>query len=181
MWSYGKLCVAFVHVLLGAALLACLSCASASDGAAPGPTGDAASGGGDASLAPDGDRAALAAQGADFVRRRACGDCHQSSGLHDGVLSGQVAPRPGTTSFPANLTPDPDTGLDDWTDAQIIRAIREGKDEEGADLCSIMPRFAKMGDAEALAIAAYLKSLPPVHHAIPESTCSDGPANAGTR
>jgi cytochrome c1 len=184
MRSYGKLCVACVHVLLVGLLLGCVpslaSCASASNGASP-PGPDDGGGAALDAAAADGDLTLLTAQGAEFVRRRACGDCHQSSGVHDGVLSGQTTARPGTSSYPANLTPDPDTGLDDWTDAQIIRAMREGKDEEGADLCAIMPRFKDMGDAEARAIAAYLKSLPPVHHAIPESTCGDAPGDAATR
>ena len=38
-----------------------------------------------------------------------------------------------------------------------------------------MPRFASLGmkQAEAQDIAAYLKSLAPVTHAIPESTCAE--------
>lgn len=76
-------------------------------------------------------------------------------------------------AYPQNLTPDEATGIGSWTQAQIISAILSGVDDEGRMLCAVMPRFAALGmkQAEAEDVAAYLKSLPPVVHEIPESSC----------
>ena len=113
----------------------------------------------------------LAAKGRDFVVTRKCASCHQSDDPNDGILSGVAAPQPNTNAHPQNLTPDPDTGIDGWTDEALTRAMREGKDDQGDTLCPPMPRFTDMGDDEAKAIVAYLRSLPSVHHYIPDSTC----------
>lgn len=120
---------------------------------------------------PPGPEASAIERGAFFVVQRKCPDCHQASDAQYGTLTGQTDPQPGTSAFPANLSPDPDTGMDGWSEDLIVRAMRTGVDDQGAPLCAPMPRFADMSDDEAKAIAAYLKSLPPVHHAIPDSLC----------
>lgn len=114
-----------------------------------------------------------------YVKKRGCADCHQSPNLADGILTGQTDPRPYTKAYPKNLTPDPDTGLDSWTDQNYIDAIRDGIDEEGNELCNAMPKFATMSDDEGKAIAAYLRSLAPVWRPIPESVCAHHEADAG--
>jgi hypothetical protein len=67
-----------------------------------------------------------------------------------------------------NLTPDKETGLGGWTSDQIIAAIRTGKTPEGRDLSPVMPfaAFSHLADADAEAIAAFLKSLPPVSNKV---------------
>lgn len=153
------------HAAVSAALLAIAALSACSDNPAAQPQ-DA---GADASI-PTGD-AGIVGLGKLFVQQRGCADCHQSADPKDGELTGQTTPRPFTKAYPSNLTPDPDTGIDAWTDEQYIRAIRDGVDDEGEDLCPTMPRFSQMGDDEGRAIAAYLRSLPPTHRAIPESFC----------
>jgi hypothetical protein len=68
-----------------------------------------------------------------------------------------------------NLTPDKETGLGKWTDAEIIKAFKEGIRPDGRKLIPIMPymAFASLTDADTAAIVAYLRSLPPIHHAVP--------------
>lgn len=64
-----------------------------------------------------------------------------------------------------NLTPDPDTGLGSWTDGEIVRAIREGVSKDGRPLFPMMPygSYGKsLSDADALAIVAYLRTLPAI-------------------
>jgi nicotinate dehydrogenase subunit B len=104
-----------------------------------------------------------------FVEQRGCATCHQST--NSGVLAGQITPRPGTTAYGSNLTPDHLTGIGDWADIEIVRALRFGVDNQQLPLCSPMPHFADMTDVEANAIVAYLRSLPAVKQAIPNSTC----------
>ncbi|HLI19985.1 MAG TPA: c-type cytochrome [Stellaceae bacterium] len=69
----------------------------------------------------------------------------------------------------ANLTPDKETGLGKWTTQQIVTAFTTGRTPQGRMLAPIMPYddFKSLTKADALAIAAYLQSLPPVSHAVP--------------
>jgi mono/diheme cytochrome c family protein len=106
------------------------------------------------------------------VVKEGCAQCHQSADPEEGILSGQSARVPRSTAYGSNLTPDPDTGLDAWDAASIVRALRAGIDEEGHTLCSTMPRYSDMSDDESNSIAAYLQSLTAVHHDIPRSVCS---------
>lgn len=68
-----------------------------------------------------------------------------------------------------NLTPDKATGLGGWSVAQIATAITTGKRPDGRILAPIMPwrAFAHLTKSDALAIAAYLKTLKPVDHKVP--------------
>jgi mono/diheme cytochrome c family protein len=113
--------------------------------------------------------------GKEALTKYACQSCHGPD------LSGTTTPFAGTAAYPANLTPDKDTGLGDWDMATIKTAILTGTDDEGETLCSTMPVFQKvsMTDAEATNIAAYLQSLPAVKKDIPESKCSNGSAGSG--
>ncbi|MEO6600710.1 MAG: cytochrome c [Polyangiaceae bacterium] len=101
------------------------------------------------------------ARGALLVRSVAlCGGCHTATGGME--LAGNVNFKGGQLPAP-NLTPDA-TGIGEWTDAQIINAIRNGVDDEGRTLDSAMPYwlFHNMSDSDAKDIVAFLRSLPPV-------------------
>ncbi len=66
-----------------------------------------------------------------------------------------------------NLTPDSTTGIGSWTKEQIVTALRSGNTPSGVQLAAIMPwaNYASILDeGDAMAIASYLKSLPPVTH-----------------
>jgi mono/diheme cytochrome c family protein len=67
-----------------------------------------------------------------------------------------------------NLTPDNDTGLGKWTVKQIVTAFTTGKRPDGRTLAPIMPydAYKNLTHRDALAIAAFLKSLKPVSHAV---------------
>ena len=66
--------------------------------------------------------------------------------------------------YPPNLTPDPDTGIGGWTDAQFVNAVQRGISPEGENLIPAFPyaSYAKMKTEDVLDIRAYLASLPPV-------------------
>jgi mono/diheme cytochrome c family protein len=68
-----------------------------------------------------------------------------------------------------NLTPDKETGLGDWTTEQIVAAITKGVMPNGRKLFPIMPwpQLAHLSSEDVEAIAAYLKSLPPIKNAVP--------------
>jgi mono/diheme cytochrome c family protein len=68
----------------------------------------------------------------------------------------------------ANLTSDVETGIGGFTDGELLRAMREGIGKDGRPLFPMMPyeRFREsLSDDDALAIIAYLRTLPPVKHA----------------
>lgn len=77
---------------------------------------------------------------------------------------------PGTVSA-QNLTPDPETGKANWTDGELLRAIREGVSKDGHALFPMMPYrdLKHMSDADAQAIVAYLRTIPPVKNVIPDT------------
>ena len=108
-----------------------------------------------------------ASKGQMAAMTRACASCHGSD------FSGMTTPYAGTMAYPPNLTPDTQTGLGEWTEDMIAKAILTGVDDEDEQLCPTMPVFKDMGmtDAEAHDLAAYLKSLPAVSKDIPESSC----------
>jgi len=68
-----------------------------------------------------------------------------------------------------NLTPDDETGLGKWTKEQIATAITTGKRPDGRILAPPMPieSFKHLTHKDALAIAAYLKTLPPIKNKVP--------------
>jgi hypothetical protein len=70
---------------------------------------------------------------------------------------------PGTIVAP-NLTPDPETGIGQWTDGEIVRAIREGVSRDGSPLFPLMyyPGYRDLSDVDVLSIVAYLRSRKPV-------------------
>jgi mono/diheme cytochrome c family protein len=68
-----------------------------------------------------------------------------------------------------NLTPDKETGLGKWSSQQIVTAITTGKRPDGRMLAPMMPwhGLSVLTTSDALAIAAFLKSLPPVSNKVP--------------
>jgi mono/diheme cytochrome c family protein len=78
---------------------------------------------------------------------------------------------PWGVSFTANLTPDKDTGLGDWTEEQFIQTMRTGRHQgKGRAILPPMPYFmlGNLVDDEIKAIWAYLRSLPPVKNRVPQ-------------
>jgi hypothetical protein len=158
---------AVVALALSASLAWPLACSS-SDDTTPPPAADS----GPAPAVPRPPTTdPVVLRGWQSVLSRDCPSCHQPPDASDGILSGQTSPRPGTTAYAPNLTPDPDTGLDGWSATAIANAMRKGVDIDGIELCPTMPRFSDMKDDEAAAIASYLQFLTAVHHPIPESVC----------
>jgi mono/diheme cytochrome c family protein len=67
-----------------------------------------------------------------------------------------------------NLTPDKETGIGAWTDEQIAATITTGLRPDGRALAPIMPwqAFSQLTANDKQGIA-YLRSIPPVKHAVP--------------
>jgi hypothetical protein len=78
------------------------------------------------------------------------------------------------TVCPPNITP---MALGEWTDGEILRAMREGVSRDGRALAPMMPyqTFGKnLSDEDSLAIIAYLRTIEPVKNT-PPMTAIDFP------
>jgi mono/diheme cytochrome c family protein len=120
----------------------------------PSPTG----------VPPDFASAGPIARGQYLTRAADCQACHTAKGGAP-FAGGLAFNLPFGSIWSPNITPDKDTGIGGWTDAQFLGALHRGVDDEGHRLYPAMPyaAFTYMTDADALAIKTYLFSLPPVH------------------
>lgn len=107
----------------------------------------------------------------------ACGNCHTPQTPKGPVpgkeLAGQlVIKTPQFTAYAPNITPDIETGIGSWSDAQLITAIREGRRPDGTTIGPPMPFefYRDMSDTDVRAIVAYLRSVPAVRNNVPRST-----------
>jgi mono/diheme cytochrome c family protein len=86
-----------------------------------------------------------------------CRGCH---GEH--LSGGKIAGDP-NMPIVANITPH-ETGLKGWTEADFLRALREGKRKDGTDILPQMPwkAYGQMKDVELKALWAYLRTVAPM-------------------
>jgi mono/diheme cytochrome c family protein len=116
-------------------------------------------------------------RGNDLVHIMGCTDCHTPGNFLGHIdntrfLGGSDVGfgSPAGVFFAPNLTPDKATGLGNWTEEQIVTAFTKGQRPDGRMLSPIMPypnEGASVTKTDAMAIAAYLKSLPPVSNKVP--------------
>ena len=101
-----------------------------------------------------------------LTRAADCMVCHTSPGGAP-YTGGLAIPLPFGTLYSTNITPDKATGIGDYSDADFLNAVRRGVRRDGVRLYPAMPypSYTYMTDADALAIKAYLFSLPAVHAA----------------
>lgn len=94
-----------------------------------------------------------------------CVSCHTAD--RDGAspfAGGRALATPFGTFYAPNITPDRETGIGAWSDDEFVAALREGVSPAGQDYYPAFPYTAYTGVSheDALAIKAYLFSLPPV-------------------
>ena len=107
------------------------------------------------------------ARGAYLANAADCIACHTNKAAGGKPFAGgRAVVTPFGTFYGPNITPDVQTGIGRWTDAQFLHALHNGVRPDGAALYPAFPytSFTKITDADALAIKAYLFSLPPVRH-----------------
>jgi hypothetical protein len=72
--------------------------------------------------------------------------------------------------YSANLTPDKETGLGNWTEEMFVKALRTGMHmgAEGRPILPPMPwmDFRNMTDEDLKAVFAFLKTVPAVHNPV---------------
>jgi mono/diheme cytochrome c family protein len=108
-----------------------------------------------------------------LARAADCMACHTAPGGQD-YAGGLAIELPFGTIYSTNITPDKDTGIGNYSDEDFLNAVRRGIRTDGTRLYPAMPypSYTYMTDADALAIKAYLFSLPAVHAANRADTLS---------
>lgn len=106
---------------------------------------------------------ALIARGAYLAQAGNCRDCHTPRG-GAAYAGGRGIPTPFGTVYSSNLTPDPQTGIGQWSAAEFRRALHHGRSRDGRLLYPAFPydSYTQVSAADADALYAYLRSLPPV-------------------
>ena len=83
---------------------------------------------------------------------------HKSAGFMGG--GNPMVDLQGNTIHTANLTMDKEHGIGKWTEAQFVRALKEGFRPDNKPLRYPMERYPELTDAEASSIWAYLQTVP---------------------
>jgi mono/diheme cytochrome c family protein len=115
--------------------------------------------------------ASLVARGEYLARAADCEACHTASG--GARFAGGLAIKlPFGTLYSPNITPDRETGIGSWSDADFLNAVHKGIAADGTRLYPAFPyaAYTMMTDDDALAIKAFLFSLPAVHAPTPPNS-----------
>ena len=114
----------------------------------------------------------MSSSAAKYLARAAdCMVCHTAPGGME-YAGGLPFLTPFGTLYSTNITPDKETGIGNYSDQDFLNAVQRGVRSDGTRLYPAMPfpSYTYMTDSDALAIKAYLFSLPPVHAAALENT-----------
>ena len=110
------------------------------------------------------------ARGAYMARIAGCAGCHTASATDAAAgiepvpfAGGRTMKTPFGTFASPNITPHPEAGIGRWTDGQFLAAMRHGIGPDGRPLYPVFPygSYTLMRDEDVLAIAAWLRTLPP--------------------
>ncbi len=110
-----------------------------------------------------------------------CGECHTPRGMSQAMdnsrfLSGNPKGKGPEGAEVPNITPDKETGIGKWTEAQVVEFLGTGNKPDGDTAGGLMERaikgtsagFKDLTKADRLAIARYLKTVPPIKNKIGE-------------
>ena len=119
-------------------------------------------------------KAASQVERGEYLTRAAdCVVCHTTK---DGVpfAGGRAFVLPFGTIYSTNITPDNETGIGNYSDANFLDAMHKGIGRGNTKLYPAMPyaSYTYMSDADALAIKAYLFTLKPLRAPAPQNTLS---------
>jgi mono/diheme cytochrome c family protein len=103
-----------------------------------------------------------------------CGNCHSPKGPPAAVagkdFSGGLSwDEPPFKVTAPNITQDKETGIGNWTDADIKHLLRTGKRPNGVQIAEVMPTafYGIITERDLDAIVAYLRTLKPVKNQVP--------------
>lgn len=104
-----------------------------------------------------------------------CSDCHTAPADYASLETGSSPSLSGGAEFPIplgtirvpNLTPDSATGIGRRSDGDLARMLRYGVRADGRAAIPFM-EFHELSDADIVALISFLRSQPPVRHAVPD-------------
>jgi mono/diheme cytochrome c family protein len=104
-----------------------------------------------------------------------CANCHSPKGPPDVVAGkdfsgGLRFNEPPFDVTAPNITPDKETGIGAWSDADIKKLLRTGMRPSGVPIAAVMPTgfYDIITDADMDAIVAYLRTLKPISNKVPD-------------
>lgn len=118
---------------------------------------------------------AIIARGKHLVNSMAhCADCHSTANADSILESGNDVPLSGGKEFrlpfgsiyTRNITPDKKTGIGNFSDAEIARALYYGVHPDGTVVYDFMP-FHNLSKSDMTAIISYLRTQAPVKNQVP--------------
>lgn len=102
-----------------------------------------------------------------------CATCHTTA---DGerYAGGVGLSTPFGVIYSTNITPDPETGIGNWSLAAFERAMRQGISRDGSHLYPAFPytAFARMSDDDITSLYAYFMAQPAVRQQNPQTSLS---------
>jgi len=109
-----------------------------------------------------------------------CSECHSPRNIIGGIIASRAfsgGPSPVGGGFIPNITSDDETGIGKWPENDIAQSFKDGFkpsrdgglsiDSYGSDMAAVQRNLAQLSDDDRTAIAAFLKTLPPVKSAKP--------------
>src|SRR5690348_12894021 len=97
-----------------------------------------------------------------------CAACHTVPGSGHDFAGGRAIETPFGLLLAPNITPDPLTGIGAWTNDEFVNALTRGTGRHDERLYPAMPYtyYTKLSRDDALAIRAYLNTIPAVQNAV---------------
>ena len=104
-----------------------------------------------------------------------CGNCHTPKGptgeIMDKAFSGGLSwDEPPFKVTASNITQDNETGIGNYTDAELKQVLRKGIKRNGVPVAMIMPSgfYEIMTDRDLDAVIAYLRTIKPIKNTVPD-------------
>lgn len=99
-----------------------------------------------------------------------CVTCHTAENGGAFLAGGRELKTDFGSFLTPNITPDPDTGIGNWSDADFIKALRKGVSPSGGHYYPTFPytSYTRMTDTDILDLKAYLDSIPAVKNDVPD-------------
>ncbi len=103
-----------------------------------------------------------------------CGNCHTPKGpsgdtdiAERAFSGGRSWDEPPFKVTAPNITQDKDTGIGNYTDAELKQVLRKGIKRNGVPVAMVMPSEI-MTDHDLDAVIAYLRTIKPIKNTVPE-------------
>jgi mono/diheme cytochrome c family protein len=104
-----------------------------------------------------------------------CGNCHTPKGpngdIKEKAFSGGLSwDEPPFKATAPNITQDKETGIGNWSDADIKKLMRTGETPKGVHIAMVMPTgfYHAMTERDLDAVVTYLRTITPISNKVPD-------------